>query len=98
METNDYRFLVSFTYPYLEDEKYAGLGSRLGFIYGSFAVLSLICGYLFIPETRDTALEEIDEQLCGGVPTRKLGALLGQPNLSEPDRPVLQHTYHEAKS
>lgn len=89
--TDEYRFLVSFTYPYLEDEQYAGLGSRLGFIYGSVAVLSLICGYFFIPETRDTALEEIDEQLCDGVPTRALRALPERLDPSATDRAVVKH-------
>lgn len=63
---------MSFTYPYLEDSEYAGLGSKLGFVYGSIAVLAVVAGYLFVPETRDTAIEEIDWQLRAGVPVRKV--------------------------
>ncbi|KIW18021.1 hypothetical protein PV08_02308 [Exophiala spinifera] len=66
---------VSFTYPYLEDDQYAGLGSKLGFIYGSFAALAVICGYFFVPETRDLALEEIDWQFSNDVPTRKIRSI-----------------------
>ncbi|KIW46759.1 uncharacterized protein PV06_02403 [Exophiala oligosperma] len=66
---------VSFTYPYLEDGQYAGLGSKLGFIYGSFAALAVICGYFLVPETRDLALEEIDWQFSTDVPTRKIRSI-----------------------
>lgn len=54
-------FVVSFTYPYLEDSSKANLGGKLGFIYGSLAALSLVFSIFFVPETKNMELEEMDE-------------------------------------
>ena len=59
-------FVVSFTYPFLEDPDGANLGGRLGFIYGSLAFLAVIFSIFFIPETSNLELEEMDEKF-GGV-------------------------------
>ncbi|CZR67082.1 related to transporter (major facilitator superfamily) [Phialocephala subalpina] len=64
-------FLVTFTVPYLINVKYAGLGSKVGFIYGSFALLFLIWAWFYLPEVRRRSLEEIDEMFIEKVPTRK---------------------------
>ncbi|EED23931.1 sugar transport protein, putative [Talaromyces stipitatus ATCC 10500] len=55
-------FVVSFTYSYLEDPDKANLGGKLGFIYGSIAFLALIFSILFVPETKNIELEEMDER------------------------------------
>lgn len=52
-------FVISFTYPYLEDTNEANLGGRLGFIYGALAFLSLIFSIFMVPETRNIALEDM---------------------------------------
>ncbi|OZJ01990.1 hypothetical protein BZG36_04686 [Bifiguratus adelaidae] len=65
-------FLISFTYPYLEDPSYANLGSKLGFIYGSMAVGALLFGHFCIPETRDLALEDIDVQFRDEIPVQNI--------------------------
>ncbi|OKL60827.1 hypothetical protein UA08_03813 [Talaromyces atroroseus] len=58
-------FVVSFTYPYLEDADKANLGGKLGFIYGSVAFLSLVFSIFFVPETKNLELEEMDEVFTG---------------------------------
>lgn len=53
-------FVVSFTYPYLEDADKANLGGRLGFIYGSIAFLGVLFSIFLVPETKNLELEEMD--------------------------------------
>lgn len=52
-------FVISFTYPYLEDVDKANLGGRLGFIYGSVAFLALIFSVFAVPETKQIELEDM---------------------------------------
>lgn len=66
-----FAFLVAFTLPYLLNDDYAGLQSKVGFIYGSFAILSLIFVILFVPECKGRSLEEIDYMFEHKVPIRK---------------------------
>ncbi|KIW29629.1 uncharacterized protein PV07_05432 [Cladophialophora immunda] len=54
-------FLTSFTLPYLLDDDYAGLGARVGFIYGGFAFLGILWGIFVLPELKGRSLEEIEE-------------------------------------
>lgn len=60
----DTRFAVTFSYPYLETDApgHVDLGGRLGFIYGSCAVLAVCFAFFFIPETQRLKLEDIDGQ------------------------------------
>ncbi|RFU35070.1 hypothetical protein B7463_g1273, partial [Scytalidium lignicola] len=60
-------FVISFTYPYLEDQDEANLGGRLGFIYGSIAFCGLIFSIFLIPETKNLELEEMDEKFGKGM-------------------------------
>ena len=64
------RFVTSFSIPYLLNEPYAALGSKVGFIFGSAAVLAGIYAYLCVPECRHRTLEEIDELFRSGIPVR----------------------------
>ncbi|EGX87921.1 sugar transport protein, putative [Cordyceps militaris CM01] len=52
-------FVISFTYPYLEDVNKGHLGGRLGFIYGSIAFLALIFSVFAVPETKHIELEDM---------------------------------------
>lgn len=54
-------FVVSFTYPYLEDTNEANLGGKLGFIYGSIAFLGFAFSVFCVPETKNLELEELDK-------------------------------------
>ena len=64
-------FVVSFTVPYLIREEHAGLGPRVGFIYGSICVISFIVTFFLIPEMKGRSLEEIDEMFNAGLATRQ---------------------------
>jgi MFS transporter, SP family, sugar:H+ symporter len=54
------QFVVAFTVPYLLYAPYANLGPKIGFIFGSFGICTMIFAYLCIPECRRLSLEEID--------------------------------------
>lgn len=41
--------------------------------YGSMSFLSLICGYLFLPELKNRSLEEVDKMFESKLPLRKFG-------------------------
>lgn len=60
-------FVISFTYPYLEDKDEANLGGKLGFIYGSIAFLGLFFSVFCVPETKHMELEDMDEEFGHGV-------------------------------
>ncbi|KAI7759794.1 hypothetical protein LZL87_009117 [Fusarium oxysporum] len=68
-------FATSFTLPYLLSKPYAGLGAKVGFIYGSFCVAMVVLAYFFIPELKGRSLEEVDQLFASGQPLRKLGSL-----------------------
>lgn len=65
------QFAVSFSIPYLLDDKYAGLHSRVGFIFGSTAFLAILFSLFCIPECSGKTLEEIDQLFVERVPIRK---------------------------
>ncbi|KAK7417604.1 hypothetical protein QQX98_004425 [Neonectria punicea] len=67
------QFVITFTIPYLLNDKYAGLGSKVGFIFGSTAVLACIFAWFCIPECSGKTLEKIDELFIQGVPVGHLG-------------------------
>ncbi len=60
-------FVVSFTYPYLEDADEANLGGRLGFIYGSVALVCLVFSIFCVPETNRVELEDMDNHFGHGL-------------------------------
>lgn len=64
-------FLVNFTLPYLLNKPYAGLQSKVGFIFGSIAVCSALFVFLCVPECKGRSLEEISRMFHEGVPVRR---------------------------
>ncbi|KEF58109.1 uncharacterized protein A1O9_06032 [Exophiala aquamarina CBS 119918] len=64
------QFAVSFSLPYLLNAPYANLGSKVGFIFGSMAVLSLVFAYWCVPEVKGRSLEEVDRLFESGTPLR----------------------------
>ncbi|KAF9888774.1 hypothetical protein FE257_008350 [Aspergillus nanangensis] len=76
-------FVVSFTVPYLVDETYAGLGPKVGFIYGGITFVSVVMAYLFIPELKGLSLEEVDQLFESRLPVRALCPAV----LDKADRP-----------
>jgi hypothetical protein len=53
-------FVVNFTIPYLVDAEYAGLNSKIGFIFAAVSIFAFFCTYFFLPECRGKSLEQID--------------------------------------
>ena len=62
---------VTFSLPYLLDEPYAGLGPKVGFIFGGLTAISVLFAFFFIPECKGKSLEEIDVLFNNNVPVRK---------------------------
>ncbi|KAI1414454.1 general substrate transporter [Hypoxylon sp. FL1857] len=65
------QFATTFATPYLLDAPYAALGSKVGFIFGSAAVLATVFAYFCVPECKGRTLEEIDRLFLDNVPIRK---------------------------
>jgi MFS transporter, SP family, sugar:H+ symporter len=74
------QFAVNFSMPYLLYSPYANLNSKVGFIFGSLAIVAFVFSYFCIPECKGKSLEEIDRLFLDGVPVRKFAKT--QANLS----------------
>lgn len=61
-------FVVVFTTPYLLNEPYAGLGPKLGYVWGGFAAVGAVWIWLCMPELKGRNLEEIDELFEARIP------------------------------
>lgn len=72
-------FVTSFTCPYLFRRRYAGLGAKVGYIYGSTTLAMVVATYFFIPELKGRTLEEIDQLFESGEPMRKLRQVRTKP-------------------
>ncbi|CEL11142.1 hypothetical protein ASPCAL14247 [Aspergillus calidoustus] len=68
-------FVTSFTIPYLINERYANLGAKVGYVYGSINVVMAALTYFIIPELKGRTLEEVDQLFASGAPLRKLHAV-----------------------
>ncbi|KAM0269405.1 hypothetical protein ACHAQH_009766 [Verticillium albo-atrum] len=79
------QFAISFSIPYLLSPDYAGLGSNVGFIFGSTAFLALLFSWFCIPECGGKTLEEIDELFLRGVPISKFRATHSGVGGGEPE-------------
>ncbi|QKX61315.1 uncharacterized protein TRUGW13939_08463 [Talaromyces rugulosus] len=64
-------FTFSFSTPYLLEEPYADLKSKVGFIFGGLAILSFVFAYFCVPEMKGRSLEEINQMFQDGVPVRQ---------------------------
>ena len=65
------QFAVAFSIPYLLDEPYAALGSKVGFIFGVTAFMAIFFSWFCVPECSGKTLEEIDKLFLEGVPITK---------------------------
>lgn len=66
-----FNWMVSFTFPYLFNTDSAGLGARVGFIYGILTLVAVVWVYFFLPETAGLSLEEIHKNFEQHMPARK---------------------------
>ncbi|KAF5516570.1 Major facilitator-type transporter ecdD [Colletotrichum siamense] len=64
-------FIATFTLPYLMNPGYGNLGPKVGFIYGSFSLISVVWGFFCFPELKGKTLDEVDMMFRANVPARK---------------------------
>jgi len=62
---------VAISMPYLLNPPYAALGSKVGFIFGSIAVASLVFAYFCVPDCAGRSLEDLDWLFEQRIPARK---------------------------
>ncbi|KAI9638810.1 general substrate transporter [Dioszegia hungarica] len=62
--------LISSVSPYLQDPGYGNLGSKIGFIWGSFSIITVIWTWFFVPEMKGFSLEQLDHLFIERTPTR----------------------------
>jgi SP family sugar:H+ symporter-like MFS transporter len=63
--------LITFVSPYIQDVGYGGLGSKIGFIWGSFSVIMVAYTFFMVPEYKGHSLEQLDWLFEQRVATRK---------------------------
>uniref|UniRef100_A0A8H7NII4 Major facilitator superfamily (MFS) profile domain-containing protein n=1 Tax=Bionectria ochroleuca TaxID=29856 RepID=A0A8H7NII4_BIOOC len=61
----------SFVLPLLFNPDKANLSAKVSFIFGGFAILSLVFLWFWLPETANRTYEELDEMFTKKVPARK---------------------------
>ncbi|KAL3450813.1 putative sugar transporter [Aspergillus insuetus] len=66
-------FAVSFSIPYLLYDEYAGLQSRVGFVFAGILALAIGFVYFCVPECRGKSLEQVDALFNEGVSLRRFG-------------------------
>ncbi|RMJ17677.1 hypothetical protein CDV36_002658 [Fusarium kuroshium] len=66
-------FAVSFSIPYLLYDQYAGLGSKLGFVFAGILALAIVFVYFCVPECKGKSLEQVDRLFNENVSLRKFG-------------------------
>ena len=63
--------LIASVSPYLQNEGYGNLGSKIGFLWGAFSVVNLVWVYFIVPEMKGLSLEQLDYLYANNTPTRK---------------------------
>ncbi|KAH8925506.1 general substrate transporter [Atractiella rhizophila] len=63
-----WNWIIAFIVPYLSDKGYAGLESKITFVWGSLAAAGFVWAWFFVPETRGLTLEELDEMFESRLP------------------------------
>ncbi|KAL4798785.1 general substrate transporter [Aspergillus venezuelensis] len=58
--------LISYINPFVQDEP-GNLGSKVGFVYGSFSVIAAVFVWFCLPECSGRSFEELDEMFQQGV-------------------------------
>jgi hypothetical protein len=73
MLTSASSFTVNFIIPYLIYDQYAGLNSKVGFIFGGLMAVAIVFVYFCVPECKGKTLEQVDFLFNQGVPIRDFG-------------------------
>ncbi|KAH7394268.1 putative sugar transporter [Phaeosphaeria sp. MPI-PUGE-AT-0046c] len=80
-------FAVNFSIPYLIYPRYAGLDSKVGFIFGGLAATCFVFTYFCVPECKGKTLEQVDFMFREKVPLRQFGKYQ-VPELTSEDEKV----------
>ncbi|KAH6697374.1 general substrate transporter [Plectosphaerella plurivora] len=68
-----FNFVVNYSIPYLVFEDRAGLGSKVGFIFGAISILSFVFVFFQVPECKGKTLEQVDWLFNNKVAMRDFG-------------------------
>lgn len=63
-----FSFAAAFWSPYTLDKNHGNMGTSVGYIYFGLAVCQVILTFVFVPETGQLTLEEIDAYFATGKP------------------------------
>ncbi|CAI6093680.1 unnamed protein product [Clonostachys chloroleuca] len=77
------QWAVAFSVPYLLSAEYAGLGSKVGFIFGATSFLAILFSLFCVPECGGKTLEEIDELFLRGVSIRDFRKVKIAPHIDD---------------
>lgn len=66
--------IITFVSPFIQDQGYGGIGSKIGFIWGAFSCCMVAYAFFFVPEYKGKSLEQLDYLFQQRTPTRKFGA------------------------
>ncbi|KAM5439731.1 hypothetical protein MferCBS31731_004141 [Microsporum ferrugineum] len=80
------QLVITLVIPYLIDDKYAGLGTKIGYVFAPLSILSLLFTYLYVPETTGKSLEELDALFADRVPTRQFKTAVVDHAKADPAR------------
>lgn len=60
---------MTYINPFVQNAP-GNLGSKVGFVYGSFSIIAFVWVYFMIPELSGRSLEELDELFQSKIPAR----------------------------
>ncbi|ORX40002.1 general substrate transporter [Kockovaella imperatae] len=63
--------LIASVSPFIQDEDAGNLGSKIGFLWGTFSLVNLVWVYLVVPEMKGLSLEQLDYLYANNTPTRQ---------------------------
>jgi len=66
-----WNWVIAFVVPYITDEGYGNLQTKIAFIWFATSFCAAIWAYFYVPETKGWTLEELDEMFESKTPYRK---------------------------
>ncbi|KAG9958768.1 general substrate transporter, partial [Aureobasidium melanogenum] len=88
-----FNWVVSFSFPYLFNADAAGMGAKIGFLYGALTLCAVVWVYFLLPETSGLSLEQIQMPFEAGASPRtfKESALVLAASAEEELRDLPKH-------
>ncbi|KAF1953455.1 general substrate transporter [Byssothecium circinans] len=63
-----WNFVIGYITPYMVDEAYGNLKSKVFFVWGTTCTLCVVFAYFLVPETKGLSLEQVDRMLEKSTP------------------------------